>query len=102
PVPSAAGLGRLASAPQRFPALCLATRHLGPVSRRWLLAYAVVVAVVVAVPLLPAFTDRALPLWLAAVFTGTAFVATIVLGRRIDAAMREEIRAGRVAHTESR
>ncbi|HJC29823.1 MAG TPA: hypothetical protein H9759_10545 [Candidatus Dietzia intestinipullorum] len=101
-VASAAGMGLLVSAYQRLTGLWVDMRHLGPVSRRWWLAYAVVVAVVVAVPLLPAFTDRALPLWLAAVFTGTAFVATIVLGRRIDAAMREEIRAGRVAHTESR
>src|SRR5699024_2802740 len=101
-VASAAGMGLLLSAYQRLTGLWVDMRHLGPVSRRWWLAYAVVVAVVVAVPLLPAFTDRALPLWLAAVFTGTAFVATIVLGRRVDAAMREESRAGRAAHTESR
>lgn len=99
---AAASMGLLVGAYQRITGLWVDMRNLGPVSRRWWLAYCGVIFVVVGVPLLPTFTDQALPTWLAIAFTVVAFVATVVLGRRIDSAMREEIRAGRATLPESR
>lgn len=99
---AAVSMGILVGAYQRLTGLWVDTRNLGPTSRRWWLAYVVVIFVVVGVPFLPAFTDQPLPTWLAIAFTAVAFIATVVLGRRIDSAMREEIRTGRATLPERR
>lgn len=92
-----AGIGLLVAAYQRVTGLWVDMRNLGPVSRRWWLAYAVVVVVVTISSLAPTFTDRALPVWLALTLVAVALVATIVLGRRVDEALRTEIRSGAAA-----
>lgn len=94
---AAVSMGVLVGAYQRLTGLWVDTRNLGPTSRRWWLAYVVVIIVVVGVPFLPAFTNQAFPSWLAIAFTAVAFIATVVLGRCIDAALREEIRSGRAS-----
>ena len=90
----AAGIGLLVAAYQRTTGLWVDARNLGPVSRRWWLAYAVIVAAVAGFSLLPTVSDRALPAWLAVLLAAVALGATIVLGRRVDGAMRAEIRSG--------
>jgi hypothetical protein len=57
----------------------------------------VVVAVATGASLIPTATDRALPAWLAVLLAAVAVIATIVLGRRVDDAMRAEIRSGAAA-----
>lgn len=89
----AVGIGALAGAYQRMTGLWVDMRNLGPTSRKWWVTYAVVVAVVVAASLIPTATRGALPLWLALTLTAIALVATVALGRRIDGAMRAEIRS---------
>lgn len=101
-IAGAAGMGVLVGAYQRLTGLWVDMRNLGPVSRRWWLAYVAVVIVVIGVPLLTVVTGWILPTWLAIVLTVSALVATVVLGRRVDAAMRREIRAGRATSPESR
>lgn len=93
----AVGIGLLVAAYQRITGLWVDMRNLGPVSRRWWLAYAVVVVVVTVSSLAPTLTDRALPVWAALALAAIALVATIVLGRRVDEALRTEIRSGAAA-----
>lgn len=102
PLVSAVGMGVLVGAYQRVTGLWVDARNLGSTSRRWWLAYAGVVIVVVAVPVATGLTEYRLPFWAALACTAIALGATIVLGRRIDSAMREEIRAGRAPVPESR
>ena len=90
----AAGIGLLIAGYQRTTGLWVDLRNLGPISRRWWLAYAAVVLVVLVISFWPTATDQALPLWLAIALAAVAVIAQIVLGRRIDDAMRAEIRAG--------
>lgn len=90
----AVGIGLLVGTYQRVTGLWVDMRNLGSRSRRWWLAYAVLVAILVGISLIPSFGAQALPLWVALLLAGTAVVGTIVLGRRIDAVMREEIRSG--------
>lgn len=93
----AVGIGLLVGAYQRTTGLWVDMRTLGPTSRRWWLAYATVVLVLTVASLAPTATDRALPTWLALLLAAVALVATIVLGRRVDDAMRAEIRSGAAA-----
>lgn len=93
----AVGIGLLIGAYQRTTGLWVDLRNLGPTSRRWWLAYAVVVAVATGASLIPTATDRALPAWLAVLLAAVAVIATIVLGRWVDDAMRAEIRSGAAA-----
>ncbi|WP_314035085.1 hypothetical protein [Dietzia sp. CH92] len=93
----AVGIGALVGAYQRLTGLWVDMRNLGPVSRRWWLAYAAIVLVVTATSLIPTAADRALPTWLALLLAVTAVAATVVLGRRVDSALRDEIRTGAAA-----
>lgn len=70
----AVGIGLLIGAYQRTTGLWVDLRNLGPTA-----------------------TDRALPAWLAVLLAAVAVIATIVLGRRVDDAMRAEIRSGAAA-----
>ena len=93
----AIGIGLLVGAYQRTTGLWVDIRNLGPTSRRWWFAYAMIVLVVTGSSLLPTASDRALPVWLAVLLAAVAVIATIVLGRRVDDAMRAEIRSGAAA-----
>lgn len=90
----AVGIGLLVGAYQRLTGLWVDMRNLGRGSRAWWLAYAVLVVVLVGTSLIPTFSGTALPPWLAALMGAAAVIGTIVLGRRVDATMREEIRTG--------
>lgn len=98
----AIGIGLLVGAYQRTTGLWVDMRNLGPTSRRWWFAYAVIVLVVTGSSLIPTASGRALPVWLAVLLAAVALVATIVLGRRVDSAMREEIRTGAAALPKAR
>lgn len=91
---AAVGIGLLVGAYQRLIGLWVDMRNLGPTSRKWWLVYAVVVVIVVGLSLVPTATGDALPWWVATLLAVTAVVNTVALGRRIDSAMREEIRTG--------
>ncbi|KAA0919140.1 hypothetical protein [Dietzia sp. ANT_WB102] len=93
-VAGAVGIVLLIAGYQRTTGLWVDMRNLGPISRRWWFAYAAVVLVVLVISLWPTATDQALPLWLAILLAVVAIIAQIVLGRRVDDAMRAEIRAG--------
>lgn len=93
----AVGIGLLVAAYQRTTGLWVDMRTLGPTSRRWWMAYAAVVLILTVTSLAPTATGRALPTWLAVLLAAAALVATIVLGRRVDDAMRAEIRSGAAA-----
>lgn len=90
----AVGIGMLVGAYQRMTGLWVDMRNLGPRSRSWWLGYAAVILVVTVASLVPTASNEALPAWLALLLAAVALVATVVLGRRIDSAMREEIRSG--------
>lgn len=90
----AVGIGVLVGAYQRLTGLWVDLRNLGSTSRRWWVAYAVIVVVVTGASLVPTVANQALPTWLAILLAVMALVATIVLGRRMDSALREEIRSG--------
>ena len=98
----AVGIGLLVGIYQRVTGLWVDLRNLGPTSRKWWLAYAAIVAVVVGASLIPTATAGALPSWMAVLLAGVALVATIVLGRGVDSALREEIRTGVAALSTSR
>lgn len=98
----AVGIGLLVGAYQRVTGLWVDLRNLGPTSRRWWLAYAAIVTVVVGASLIPTAVGRALPPWVAVLLSAVALVATVVLGRGMDSAMREEIRSGVAATPRSR
>lgn len=82
---------------RRTTGLWVDMRNLGPTSRTWWLAYAVVVAVATGASLIPTATDRSLPAWLPVLLAAVTVIATIVLGRRVDDAMRAESRSGTAA-----
>lgn len=90
----AVGIGLLVAAYQRATGLWVDIRNLGPVSVRWWLAYVVLVAVVVGTALVPSFTGIILPAWVAVLLTVVVFLGTVVLGRKMDVALRAEIRSG--------
>lgn len=98
----AMAIGLLAGAYQRMTGLWVDFRHLGPVSRRWWIAYVVLTAAVVGTSLLPTFTALTLPTWTAILLAAAILLGTIVIGRRMDAAMRAEIRSGAATATEAR
>ena len=98
----AAGIGLLVAAYQRTTGLWVDVRNLGPTSRKWWLAYAVIVVVVTGGSLVPTAANVALPVWLAVALAVVALVATIVLGRRMDDALRAEIRSGVAAPPQER
>ncbi|MDV8001185.1 hypothetical protein [Rhodococcus sp. IEGM 1408] len=98
----AVGIGLLVGAYQRMTGLWVDLRNLGPTSRKWWLAYAVIVAVSAGASLVPTFREGPLPWWLAVLLAAVALVATIVLGRGVDGALREEIRSGVAALPRSR
>lgn len=89
-----AGIGALVGAYQRTTGLWVDVRNLGPTSLRWWLAYLVVIAVLLGTALAPTFSDVRLPTWAAIALTVVTFLVTVVLGRRIDEAMRTDIRSG--------
>ena len=90
----AVGLGLLVTAYQRATGLWVDIRNLGPVSVRWWLAYVVLIVVVVGTALVPSFTDVSLSVRVAVMLTVVVFLGTVVLGRKMDEAMRAEIRSG--------
>jgi len=93
-VACAAAIGLLVFAYQRVTGLWVDLRNLGPISLRWWFAYLVMVIVIVGISLVPSFTDHGLPGWTTALLIVSILLGTIVLGRRMDAAMRTEIRSG--------
>ncbi len=93
-VSCAVGMGILAGAYQRVTGLWVDLRNTGPRSRRWWLAYAAVVLITIGLAIAPSFTDVAYPVPVAVLIATVVLAATIILGRRIDTALREEIRSG--------
>ena len=89
----AVGLGLLVTAYQRATGLWVDIRNLGPVSVRWWLAYVVLIVVVVGTALVPSFTDVSLSVRVAVMLTVVVFLGIVVLGRKMDEAMRAEIRS---------
>ena len=94
PLLAATGMGALAGAYKKATGLWVAPGNTGPRSRAWWSAYAVVVVVAVVLALAPMVTGLAYPTWVAWLLAAAVVVATVVLGRRIDAALRAEIRSG--------
>lgn len=90
----AAGIGLLVAAYQRTTGLWVDLRNLGPVSMRWWLAYVVLIGVAVGTALVPSLTDVSLPVWVAALLTAVVFLGSVALGRKMDEALRAEIRSG--------
>lgn len=90
----AIGIGALVGAYQRTTGLWVDVRNLGPTSMRWWAAHLAMVAVIVGISLLPSIADVTLPVWLAALLPLVILVGTIVLGRRLDDALRADIRSG--------
>lgn len=90
----AVGIGLLVGIYQRMTGVWVDMRNLGPTSRKLWLAYAAIVAVVVGASLIPTAAGRGLPPWVAVLLAAVALFATVVLGRAVDNALREEIRSG--------
>lgn len=90
----AVGMGLLAGVYQRVTGLWVDLRNTGPRSRRWWLAYAAAVLITIGLAIAPSFTDIAYPVRVAVLIAAVVLAATIILGRRIDSALREEIRSG--------
>lgn len=93
----AVGLGVLVTTYQRATGLWVDVRNLGPVSLRWWSAYLVMIVVLVGTAMVPSFSDVTLSTWVAVLLATATFIGTVVLGRRIDEAMRAEIRSGDAA-----
>lgn len=87
----AVGMGALAGAYKKLTGLWVDLRNTGPRSRAWWLGYAAIVAAAVIVPLA---LDVRLSAWGGLLLAAAVFVITVILGRKIDSALREEIRSG--------
>ncbi|HMT49421.1 hypothetical protein [Dietzia sp. UBA5065] len=90
----ATGLGALVGAYRRATGLWVDLRSAGPASRRWWILYAVVLGATMGAALLATVADVSYPAWFAVTLAAVTLVATVVLGRRVDAALRDEIRSG--------
>ena len=93
----AAGMGGLVGAYRRTTGLWVDLGNAGPRSRRWWVLYAVILASTIGAALVASVTPLSYPAWFAVALTVITFIATVVLGRRIDAVLREEIRSGDAA-----
>ena len=91
---AAISIGALVGLYQRTTGLWVDLRNLGPTSMRWWVVYLALVVVIVGISLLPSIADITLPAWGALLLAAVILFGTIVLGRRMDDAMRADIRAG--------
>ena len=98
----AVGIGMLVTAYQCVTGLWVDVRNLGPVSARWWALYAVPALVIVGASLLPSLTHVSFSAGVAASLAAAIFLGTIVLGRKMDAALRAEIRSGAATAPEAR
>lgn len=91
---AAISIGALVGLYQRTTGMWVNLRNLGPASTRWWAAYLVLVVLIVGVSTMPSITDITLPTWGAELLAAMIFIGTVVLGRRMDEAMRADIRTG--------
>lgn len=91
---AAISIGALVGLYQRTTGMWVNLRNLGPASMRWWAAYLALVVVIVGISILPSITDITLPTWGAVLLAATILIGTIILGRRMDEAMRADIRSG--------
>ena len=93
----AAGMGGLVGAYRRTTGLWVDLGNAGPRARRWWGLYAAILASTIGAALVASVTPVSYPAWVAVALAVVTLVATVVLGRRIDAVLREEIRSGDAA-----
>lgn len=91
---AAISIGALVGLYQRTTGMWVNLRNLGPASTRWWAAYLVLVVVIVGISTLPSITEITLPTWGVVLLAATILIGTIVLGRKMDEAMRADIRSG--------
>lgn len=77
---------------QRVTGLWIGPQDAGPRSRRVWLGYAVVISLVMLIAVFARTGILALPAWTVWLAAAVSLVATVVLGRRMDELLREEIR----------
>ncbi|HHX85303.1 MAG TPA: hypothetical protein GX694_08245 [Actinomycetales bacterium] len=87
----AVGFLLLGAAYKKITGMWVDLRNTGPRSRAWWAGYAVVVLVMVLVPVL---FDVRLGLWAGVGVAVVVFAVTVLVGRKIDAELRAEIRSG--------
>lgn len=89
-----AGVGVLVAAYKKATGLWVNPRNAGPRARPWWAASALVITVTIVLAIIPTLSDLTYPAWVGALLAAVAFVAVVVLGPRVDAGLREDIRSG--------